>query len=98
MSLYLNKGDAEMAKKSWIGQNWVNGLYYVKFHFQHDTSNFRAHWGHMTEIFSILIGILTKFPEEISAWFPGKFKFLAGTFFMVISFEHSVTLKNLIYF
>ena len=53
-----------MAKKSWIGQNWVNGLYYVKFHFQHDMSTFRAHWGHRIEIFSILVGILTKFPQH----------------------------------
>ena len=25
-----------MAKKGGFGQNWVNGLYYVKFNFQHD--------------------------------------------------------------
>ena len=87
-----------MPKKGGFGQNWVNGLYYVKFNFQHDRSNFRAHWGHRTEIFSILVGILTIFWEKFSDWYDGKFKFLAGIFFMVISFEQSVTLKNLICF
>ena len=27
----LNKGYAKTAKKGWIGLNWVNGVYYVKF-------------------------------------------------------------------
>ena len=76
-----------MPKKGGFGQNWFNGLYYVKFNFQHELSNFRAHWGHRTEIFSILVGILTIFREKFSDWYDGKFKFLAGIFFMVISFE-----------
>ena len=32
-------GPLQNAKKGGIGQNWVNGLYYVKFNFQHDRSN-----------------------------------------------------------
>ena len=70
-----------MAKKGGYVQNWVNGLYYIKVNFQHDRSNFRPHWGHRTEIFSILVVILTKFPGEISDWYDGIVKFLAGIFF-----------------
>ena len=80
-NLGLDQGPSKTPKKGGFGQNWVNGLYHVKFNFQHDKSNFRAHWGHRTEIFSILVVILTKFPGEISDWYDGQFKFLAGNFF-----------------
>ena len=42
------QGPSKTPKKGGFGQIWVNGLYYVKFNFQHDRSNFRAHWGHRT--------------------------------------------------
>ena len=50
VSLYLNLGDAAMAQKGGIGKKWIDGLYNVKFDFQHVQSNFRDHWGHRTEI------------------------------------------------
>ena len=37
-------------QRGWIGQNWDNCPYYVKLDFQHDRSNFRAHWGQRTEL------------------------------------------------
>ena len=35
-----NSKPLQNAKKGWIGQNWVNGLYYVKLNFQHDRNTF----------------------------------------------------------
>ena len=71
VSLYLNLGDAAMAQKGGIGKNWIDGLYNVKLDFQHDRRNFRDHWGHRTEICSILVSILIiwhfrLFPIQIS--------------------------------
>ena len=60
-----------MAQKGGIGKKWIDGLYNVKFDFQHVQSNFRDHWGHRTEICSILVSILIiwhfrLFPIQIS--------------------------------
>ena len=74
-SFDLYQAPSETPKKGCIGQNWVNDLYNVKFDFQHDRSNFRAHWGHRTKIFSIFgvfLTILTIFRETFSDWFPGQ--------------------------
>ena len=55
---------AKTAKKGGFGQNWVNGLYYVKFNFQHDRSNVRAHFKTFNQI-EISPGNLVKMPTKM---------------------------------